>query len=60
MLNMPLAVQDRTILSYKDAAVWKRRLSVSDDNRAYLFLLTSDGHIRWSNSGHLRNPTISD
>ena len=48
--NMPLAVQDRTIVSYVDEAVWKQRLAVSDDNRAYLFLLDPDGRIRWSNS----------
>jgi hypothetical protein len=43
-------------LSYKNEAIWKQRLAVSDDNRAYLFLLTTDGHIRWSNSAAFTEP----
>jgi ATP10 protein len=61
--NMPLAVQDRTIVSYQDEAIWKQHLAVSDENRAYIVLLGPDGHIRWRNSAaftdseyaHLKN-----
>ncbi len=61
--NMPLAVQDRTIVSYQDETVWKQHLAASDENRAYVVLLGPDGHIRWRNSAaftdseyaHLKN-----
>jgi hypothetical protein len=43
-------MQDRTVVLYQDEALWKHRLAVTDDNRAYLVLLGSDGHIRWNNS----------
>ena len=48
--SMPLSMQDRTIVLYEDAKLWKQRLAASDDSRAYVFLLGADGHIRWSNS----------
>jgi hypothetical protein len=61
--NMPLAVQDRAIVSYQDEAIWKQHLAVSDENRAYIVLLGPDGRIRWRNSAaftdseyaHLKN-----
>jgi ATP10 protein len=49
--SMPLALQDRTIILYQDEALWKTRLAVSNDNRAYLILLGPDGQIRSSNTG---------
>jgi ATP10 protein len=48
--NMPPAVQERTIVSYQDEALWRQRLAVSDDNRAYIFLLDREGRLRWNNS----------
>jgi hypothetical protein len=49
--SMPPSIQDRTIISYHDEDLWKQRLAVSDDSRAYVVLLEPDGHIRWNNSG---------
>jgi ATP10 protein len=49
--SMPPSMQDRTVVLYQDEKLWKRRLAVSDNNRAYVVLLGPDGHLRWSNSG---------
>jgi hypothetical protein len=49
--NMPPSMRDRTVVSYQNEEVWKRRLALADDSRAYVLLLGSDGHIRWRNSG---------
>jgi hypothetical protein len=49
--SMPLAVQDRTIVLYRDEQLWKQRLAVKDESRAYLVLLDPSGTIRWINSG---------
>ena len=49
--SMPPSIQDRTIVLYHDEDLWKQRLAVSDDSRAYVVLLEPDGHIRWNNSG---------
>ena len=48
--SMPLSQQDRSLVLYRDEKLWKLRLAVSDDNRAYVVLLGPDGRIRWSNS----------
>lgn len=48
--SMPRAVQDRTIVLYKDEALWKERLAVGDASRAYVILLGPGGHLRWRNS----------
>jgi hypothetical protein len=49
--SMPPSVQDRTVVLYQDEKLWKRRLAVSDNNRAYVVLLEPDGRLRWNNSG---------
>jgi hypothetical protein len=49
--GMPLFIQDRTIVLYHDEDLWKQRLAVYDDSRAYVVLLDLGGHIRWNNSG---------
>lgn len=48
--SMPPPLQDRTIVLYKDEELWKGRLAVSDDQRAYVVLLGPDDHLVWSNS----------
>ena len=48
--GMPSSAQDHTVVLYKDETLWKQRLAVSDGDRAYLFVLGPDGHIRWTNS----------
>ncbi len=48
--SMPLSVQDRTIVLYRDESLWKKRLAVSDDSHAYVILLGKNGLIRWRNA----------
>lgn len=49
--SMPPPMQDRTIVLYRDEALWKQRLAFSDDSRAYLILLGPDGRMLWSSDG---------
>ncbi len=49
--SMPLLLQERTIVLYRDEALWKQRLAFSDGNRAYVILLDPDGRMRWNNDG---------
>ena len=48
--DMPPAVQDRTIVSYRDEELWKQRLNVTDDGHAYVVLAGTDGRIHWLSS----------
>lgn len=49
--SMPLSVQNRTIVLYRDEEIWKQRLAVTDNKRAYVFLLGPSGNVCWVNSG---------
>lgn len=49
--DMPLPLRNSTIVSYQDENLWKQRLDVADDSRAYVVLLGRDERIRWVNSG---------
>jgi hypothetical protein len=49
--GMPPDVRDRTIIYYKEEAIWKQRLAVSDDKRAYVVLVDGSGRVLWTNSG---------
>jgi len=49
--GMPPSIQDRAVALYKDEDLWKQRLNVGDDSRAYVLLLGPNGQIRWSNAG---------
>ena len=49
--SMPISVQNRTIVLYRNEKLWKGRLAVSDGSRAYVVLLAPDRHIEWMNSG---------
>jgi hypothetical protein len=48
--GMPLPVQDRSIILLQNEALWKLRLAVADDTRAYVLLLSPDSRIRWMSS----------
>ncbi len=49
--SMPSALQDRTIVSYQDEALWKQRLNVTDDGHVCVVLAGTNGHIHWISSG---------
>jgi ATP10 protein len=49
--SMPIAMQDRTLVLYRDEALWKQRLAFSVDSRAYVILLGPDGRIAWKSEG---------
>jgi hypothetical protein len=49
--SMPLSVQNRTIVLYRDEELWKQRLAVRDNRRAYVLLLGPSGNVCWVNSG---------
>jgi hypothetical protein len=49
--GMPPDVRDRTVIYYKEEAIWKQRLAVSDDKRAYVVLVDASGRVLWTNSG---------
>jgi hypothetical protein len=57
--GMPPQLQERTIVLYHDAALWKQRLACSDDDRAYVILLGPDGHMRWKNDGPFSEPSYA-
>ena len=45
--SMPVSVQNRTIELYRDEQLWRQRLEVKDESRAYVVLLDRSGIIRW-------------
>jgi hypothetical protein len=47
--GMPQPMQDRAFVLYQDEKLWRRRLAVTKDDRAFVLLLTPDGHIFWRN-----------
>ena len=49
--SMPIAMQDRTLVLYRDETLWKQRLAFSEDSRAYVLLLGPDGRIAWRGEG---------
>ena len=55
--SMPVSVQDRTIVLYRNEQLWKQRLAVKDESRAYVVLLDPSGTIRWINFGTFSQAT---
>ncbi|MGB8478239.1 MAG: hypothetical protein WCE63_05280 [Acidobacteriaceae bacterium] len=55
--SMPVSVQNRTIVLYRDENLWRQRLTVEDESRAYVVLLDQSGTIRWINSGAFSDST---
>jgi hypothetical protein len=49
--QMPPALHDRSIVVFRNEAIWKQRLAASDDRRAYVLLIDGQAHICWMNSG---------
>lgn len=48
---------NRTIVLYRDEQLWKQRLAVKDESRAYVVLLDRSGIICWMNSGAFSDGT---
>lgn len=48
--GMPPATQQRTTILYKDEALWKQRLGVTDDTRAYVLVIRPDARIAWQSN----------
>lgn len=57
--SMPVTVQNRTIVLYHDEQLWRQRLGVKDESRAYVLLLDRSGTIRWMNSGAFSDSTYA-
>lgn len=55
--SMPVTVQNRTIVLYRDEQLWRQRLAVKDESRAYVVLVDRSGTIRWMNSGAFSGST---
>lgn len=49
--GLPPALQDRTILLYRDGGLWRHRLQVSNERQACVMLVGLTGRIRWMTSG---------
>ncbi len=49
--SMPIAMQDRTLVLYRDETLWKQRLAFSEDSHSYVILLGPDGRISWKSEG---------
>ncbi len=58
--GVPLALQDRTIVLYRDEELWKSRLHVDDDRNACVMLLGSVGQIRLITPGPFADPIYSE
>lgn len=57
--SMPPSVQDRTLVLYRDEELWKRRLAVKDESRAYVVVLDPSGIVCWMNSGAFSDATYT-
>ena len=53
--SMPISAQGRTIVLYQDEELWKQRLAVTDERRAYVLVLAPSGTVCWTNSGAFSN-----
>lgn len=49
--GMPSSLRDTAMVLYRDEALWKQRLAVSSEGRAYQILLDPRGRILWMSSG---------
>jgi ATP10 protein len=49
--GIPPALQDRTILLYRDEDLWRQRLQVANERHACVMLLGPIGRVRWMTSG---------
>lgn len=55
--SMPVSVQNRTIVLYRDERLWRQRLAVKDEGRAYVVLIDRSGKTSWMNAGAFSDNT---
>lgn len=58
--GMPSALQDRTILLYRDEDLWKQRLQVANERHACVMLLGPTGRVQWMKSGPFADALYSE
>jgi hypothetical protein len=49
--EMPPALQDRTLLVYRDQDLWRKRLQLANERNACVMLLWPIGRVQWLTSG---------
>ncbi len=58
--EMPLSMQDRTLVVYHDEKVWKQRLQVHSDDNASVILLGKDRNVDWITAGPFADGLYQD
>ena len=58
--GMPPALQDRTILLYRDEDLWRQRLQVANERHACVMLLGPTGRVQWTTSGPFAEAIYSE
>ena len=58
--EMPAAMQDKTVLLYRDEQLWKQRLQLGDERHACVALIGVHGEIRWMASDSFTDPRYSE
>lgn len=57
--NLPKPLWEKTILVFKDDALWKSRLAFSTDGHCYVVALDRAGRVAWIGSGPFSEPAYA-
>lgn len=58
--EIPISMQDRTILLYRDEGSWKQRLQLGDESHACVTLVRANGEIQWMSSDSFTGARYSE
>ncbi|HEY1987141.1 MAG TPA: hypothetical protein VGG85_17125 [Terracidiphilus sp.] len=58
--GIPAALQDRTILLYRDESLWRERLQAGNERRACVMFLGPSGRVQWRTSGPFTEALYSE
>ena len=58
--GMPPALQDRTILLYRDEDLWRQRLQVANERHTCVMLLGPTGRVQWMTPGPFSDALYSE
>ena len=58
--GMSEQAQERCVAMEQDEDAWKKRIGYTGDDKAYIFLLGPDGHIRWKSSSAFSDTEYAD